>query len=692
MKEVRKSLHRRSRSSFLAISVGCCFLALLVGGWTQRVELEVQPLFGTHFSDRGAFPLLVTLQNKGASLRGVLVTEIADYRRSRRYLYPLDLPSGSRKQVVVTPTLPPYTYQVVVRLETPRPIAQTEVQLNPMGESSILVVGIGDEIGGLGFLNRFVPGRYSALQEPSYQPSYCRPEHLPTRAYACSGVGVFILGPGAERLSESQYRALRLWVLMGGLLVVPGGSAALYLQNPALTLLLPIRHPVVKEVKGLPSLGSFTGIEPPSGRVILTQGTPLPTARVWLQEGGIPLMVFQPYGLGGVLFLAFNPWDQPFRSWKGNAALWSKLLERGRHPQPAWVQWAIFANHSGQDEYLQYGYYGSSWPSYYPPSLVYPSAALRTSLSDVKVETPEVGLVIGLLLLYFVLVVPVNFFLLKRLRALDWAWLTAPLIALVFVLLFYWVGRGIYKMGQSAHTQATVLMQAGEPQAYAYASTLFFFPRAGYYEMQFTNTEMVETGFQEGYGGWGRIDSLETVEGDPILVPGYRVRNLSFYWFRYARVLELPGSLQGELKLVREGNSYRLRGHLQNGLPYPLKEVQLLYLQAGKNEIARLNSTTRLIKNSVEPGESCSVNLAGLQLTRSDRQQHPRGRPVPPFYPQSVRGDPIIAGMARRSSDSAFALLKMKAEEPNLVPSLEVGGRSRQAAVYYCTVPLRMEP
>jgi hypothetical protein len=94
-------------------------LIALVGsglmGWSQPVELVVEPLFGNHPSLNGALPLRIELRNRSGNMQGVVSVAQQDFRHQREYLYPIELPAGARKQLVACPILSGYSADMVVR-------------------------------------------------------------------------------------------------------------------------------------------------------------------------------------------------------------------------------------------------------------------------------------------------------------------------------------------------------------------------------------------------------------------------------------------------------------------------------------------------------------------------------------------------------------------------------------------------
>jgi hypothetical protein len=271
------------------------------------------------------------------------------------------------------------------------------------------------------------------------------------------------------------------------------------------------------------------------------------------------------------------------------------------------------------------------------------------------------------------LVVPINYWTLKRLRALDWAWLTTPLIALIFVGVLWQLAGGLYRKSLSSKVQTVLVAQAGSPDAYTVNSALFFFPRAGVFDLQFDQSDMVEAGIHDWRGGsFGQTTVVRTLEGDPKRVDGYRVSNLSFQWFRYTRTVQLQGQIEGSLRLTRRNGEWRLSGTVRNRLPYELREARVL-----------------------TPYGSVSIGSLAARGTQTLRNEPLI--PAPPFSAYGHSGwEPVVAlspdQLAQLTleerKDAPCALLIARASEPVLPPELGEATERAAEVVYLVNLPL----
>lgn len=631
--------------------------ALLLLWGQSPVEIRVEPLLGDRPAANGAFPLAVELQSKSGDYQGVLTVSLGGFGYRREYQYPLELPAGSRKVVVAAPIVGLYGDQVTARF-TARGVSVVARQpIREVLEHDRLAVLVGDAIGGLNVLEWVrtppVPGTFNNVRGRApkgvYTVAYCRPELLPEQLIALSGAYVIILDAGAERLRTEQWNALRQWVMLGGLLIVPGGASAVYLQNPTLREWLPVTPQGARTVSQLRALGDWLQARPPQGAATLTQSTPR-AGRVLLRQEGIPLVAVRSYGLGAILFLAFNPMDAPLRNYDARVRLWQRLFDQVANFAPSFI---IAAAHQGQSGDMRNGGVIDS--------------------QTIKIQPPNAGLIVILLSLYFLLVVPVNYFVLKRLRALDWAWVVTPLIALAFVGVLWRLAGDLYRQALSSDVKTLIVACAGNRDAYAINSALFFFPRAGVYDLQFEQSDMVEAGTPD-YANVRQSATIRTIQGEPTRVEGYRVTNLSFQWFRYTRAVQLQAPVEGALRIEQRARQTRLVGTLTNRLPYPLVNVRLL-TPAGISYIG-----------SLPPRQTVRINAASPRpLSRLESYDPSSGWT---YGAPIVSVDGYLAQLLidREWVDTAY--LMAQASKPVLAPELRDGAKSAAQVIYLISLPL----
>jgi len=199
---------------------------------------------------------------------------------------------------------------------------------------------------------------------------------------------------------------------MGGHLIVTGG------QNWQATAagvapLLPLTPESSREIDGLQPLADWlrddNDLNEPT---VIATGTLSDDAQVLVAaEDGTPLLVRRTPGAGKVDYLAADPNNAPLRGWDGLPDLWLALVTSGS-PLPGWgngfVDWEAAARAA---EIL---------PGYDP--------------------LPDILPLFGFLVLYIALIGPLNYLILNRINRREWAWVTIPVLILVFSVLSYALG------------------------------------------------------------------------------------------------------------------------------------------------------------------------------------------------------------------------------------------------------------
>jgi len=246
----------------------------------------------------------------------------------------------------------------------------------------------------------------------SYQANWTT-DHIPPLASALLGLDVMVFADvDTGRLAVEQQQAIADWVLSGGHLIVSGGPNY-RLTTAGLADLLPIAIDGTTSVDDLTPLARFAGRPADELRepdVILTTGTPRPGARVLVSIGETPLLVRGVHGAGLVDYLAADPGLAPFRRWTGRTALWDALVFTPRQ-SPSWAagvqDWAMADRAVRQS----------------------PGFALPSALE-----------IVGMLVVYILVIGPLNYLILRLIGRRELAWLTIPLIVVSFTLVAYATG------------------------------------------------------------------------------------------------------------------------------------------------------------------------------------------------------------------------------------------------------------
>jgi len=151
---------------------------------------------------------------------------------------------------------------------------------------------------------------------------------------------------------------------------------------------------------------------------------------------------------------------------------------------------------------------------------------------------PPTSSVFGLLALYFVLVVPVSFLVLRKLKKGELAWLTAPLLSLGFAGLLFKSAQSLYAAALSTASQGVVVLQEGSPEALFFGTSQMFFPRGGTYDLGLRGVDSMSAvnSTQDYYSGRSNaLAGFNPVDVGEIKAPSLEANNLAFREVSYVQ-------------------------------------------------------------------------------------------------------------------------------------------------------------
>jgi hypothetical protein len=274
-----------------------------------------------------------------------------------------------------------------------------------------------------------------------------------------------------DSLTAGQRTAISDFVAAGGNLLLGTGAA----WRKTLAGLPPAIVPMT--VSGTASVATaLLG----GGPVEVATGVTTP-GPAWLATGTQPLLIERQVGAGTVTFATFDWNQEPVAGWSGTAPLLRQLITRAVYGSGGSGQNFMYANSGmGPVPFGSQSTIGSR------------SGALSSTLGNLPgLDLPSLQLTGALVLLYVLLVGPVNYVVLGAMRRRALAWVTVPLIALIAAGGAY--GAGVFTKGRSVQAnQVTILhLQPGWDRAYQETYTGIMAPSRGDYQATITGGRLL---------------------------------------------------------------------------------------------------------------------------------------------------------------------------------------------------------
>jgi hypothetical protein len=277
-----------------------------------------------------------------------------------------------------------------------------------------------------------------------------------------------------------------------------------------------------------------------------------------------PLAAVSRAGAGRIAMTAFDFTSAPVKYWDGQSAMWQRLLAEAPSAPSLTV--------SGEDR-PPYG----DWITLADAATYTPAASL-----------PPFWLLLGFLGAYIIVLVPVNYSLLKRLQRRELAWVTTPAIVLVFTLGAYGVGYGIRGGSIILNRLAIIETAADTDMARGRGYVGIFSPKLTTYEMALGATA---AGARDISIGEERTRGPATVRyGSPTIVWDIDMNMWTSRAFGVEFFVDLTGGIGGSI----EWDGSDLEATVENNTGFDLKECRLVRgnLAGQKKNIAPGGSAT----------------------------------------------------------------------------------------------------
>ena len=442
----------------------------------------------------------------------------------------VDLPTQSDKTYLLYAQPPAFGSELeVILAQGDQKVVSTKVKFAIHDATQLMVAVVAERPGGIVANLGLLP---NANQVAPLVMSLT-PEDLPERVEAWGALDrVVWQDVDAERLTPPQLEALRGWVAGGGRLVIAGGTEGPRTLSAFPDALLPYRPVTTMDVPPA-ALTGLVGVLPKDAASVPALSGELIDWRALATVGGRVVAAERTYGSGQVTLLGFDPATAWMTDSKAAQGLWRRLL-------PARTSSAL---------------------TFADDSMLVSAVSQLPSLA-----LPPIGGLIALLAAYIVLIGPINYLVLRRLDRREWAWLTMPVLVVVFTVGAYGFGTALRGNDVIVNEVAIVRGATGAADGTGQIYLGVFSPSRGQYQLQVPGGALLSSPINgDVFGATGAASQLDVLQGDPA-----RVRNLdvgfgSLRTIRAETAVTVP-LVDADLRL-EDGH---LKGTVRNASSQPL--------------------------------------------------------------------------------------------------------------------------
>ena len=543
-------------------------------------------------------PVHVTVENTGADVNARVQTSYKNNMGGQTVDgADISLPATSRKEffLYVTPAGLMRTFNVSV-LDGNKALAKANININCTSDETSLFGVVTDSPSNFDILNNVRPLTGVA------RTAQLNISDLPDQSQGWGMLDTLVISNvDTGTLNPEQKKSLKLWVANGGKLFVTGG---IQWQSTAAGLddLLPIKLTSTQNVTGLSALSAYAvDSDPLEAESILAAGAAETGANILVEQNGIPVLIEKEIGYGKVYYFAADPGLQPLNDWDGMQDIYQHLLAV-KSPKPSWSN--------------------GTWDSYQA------SSALATLP---ELALPSFFYICGWLGLYIVVIGPVNYLVLRRMKRTELAWITVPALVIIFTSLAYFSGYA-YR-GTRPILNRIMLTQAWQGVGEAQTTALLglYSPTRTTYNVESQDQFLIYPypDMNENLQGNDNWLSLKSETG--MILPDVQVEIGGVQSMGMDGSLPAMELVQSDLTLTLTDNIPVLKGSITNTSQYNLKDAVLitpsgwdLIGNMSPNESKNVNTTLINNSNSTATSQYSILTALGLDTYSADKDKQRR--------------------------------------------------------------------
>ena len=533
--------HFAHRSFAVAVVLGLLIALLLpwaAASAADTITITARALVGGHTRVGAWSAIEVEVVNDGPAVSGELRLG-ASQQGGSTYGALVDLPTSSRKRFLLYAQPSIFGHEIVVDLIAgDQRLATTKVPITVHDAYQPIVVVVAEDPGGI------VADVVAGLTNPnSPSPAVVglKPADLPSRIEAWSAIDRLVWQDvDSSQLEAGQLAALQTWLGLGGRLVILGGSTGTTTLGSFPDAILPFR-PIRTVDATAADLSSLLGGSSVISGPLPALGGTLTEGTVLARSGDLVVAATRTIGQGSVTIVGIDPGATGIAGSAAARSLWRRLM-----PQTV----GAVVN----------------------PLALPDDSAIVSALNNLPVVgLPPIEQLLGLLVAYIVLIGPLNYLVLRRLDRREWAWVTMPLLIVVFSVGAFGLGRLLKGSDTVINEIAIVRGAAGVETGLGQVYVGVFSPSRRSFDVRVPGGALLSNPISmQQQGNLGL--PLDILLGDPARLRNYEVGFGVLRGFRAETALPAP-KIETELAL----SSDRMSGRVTNRSSAPLENAAIVF-------------------------------------------------------------------------------------------------------------------
>ena len=553
-----------------ALLLAALLLPALPARAASSVDLEARALVGGRYPVGGWMAIAVTLVNDGEPTQGDLAAATEEGAVQRF----VEMPAGARKVVMLYVRPEAFQRKITVQYREPNGTVEAEVEVRVLEQSSSQSAIVGD--GGGTLRPQLSSG--DDLNLPS--PLAMTVADIPERSEPLDGLSAIVWADDSSALNEAQRRAVERWVVGGGQLVIVGGPDW-QARTGGFTDLLPLDDLTAVDAVPHASLAAWSGADaPPTEAATVSTGALRDDARALVRaEDGTVLASMRSVGAGRVILMGSDLATDGYRGWEGSPRLWARLLPTG----------AMLEQFFG-------GF----------PVAEEASNAMASALGNLpSLEVPPAELLLVVIVAYILLIGPISYVVLRRMDRRELAWVTAPLLVVLFTACSFGIGTSLKGSAVIINQISLIRTSTGGGSATVESYAGIFSPDRSTYDLSVEADALMARLSPMSFDGRPRASSPDVVieQGDPAHLRGLAIGVFGFESVRADTIVEH----QPALSVTWRSEGGDTIGTVTNNSEATIADVAYISSSSGGDMVAE----------ELAPGDAAEFTIASANFNGS---------------------------------------------------------------------------
>ncbi len=523
------------------------------------------------------FPITLTVTNNGKDFSGDLTVVIPrDYNAIGNKVIPIDIAAGATKKIHFS--VPQMEGMNVFRNGPGQPSVEqfhlyegswedgkevpvdTGLSISPtyIQDNKAVIGVLTDQPDQLNYL------KLLSFMGESPEVLFLDAEDIPKESVGLNVLDLLVIQDyDVANLSQERQTSIKQWMMKGGH-IATGSTPGLMQQFGSLSEDLPLQ---IEGKESVNSIERFNQIESFTiTNFELYKGSFKETATIQYEENGTPLVIEQSQGQGKITQFSYDISHPAFQEWGGNADIWDSVVgnyqpNRNRN---------IYDRLGDTSRYFE-------------------------TLANFKLSTLAL-LFSG----YILLVVPILYFILKKMDKREWAWLLIPALAVITSVGLYVVGAQD-RLGDYKTKAVSIVSVDQNGEGYGRGSVSMLSKEAGTYALE------VDASLQP-FPTETRRSSTMRAEEMPYIEMGNDTNRVYFeeveFWSPRSVTVDLPSKEYGQFSSKINLDDQHLTGEITNHFPYSFEDVYIVggqsyqeigSIKAGESKTLDINMQTQLM-------------------------------------------------------------------------------------------------